>query len=190
MDGNRRFANKSKIKRHEGHVKGFEKLSETLQWCLDLGIKEVTVYAFSIENFKRSKDEVDSLMQLAREKFNRLLEERDKLNERGIKIKIIGNLKLLPKDICQKIAEAMLLTKNNKAAILNIAFAYTSRDEITTSIKSINGGLNNHVIDVDDISQSLLKGALYTSDSPEVDLLVRTSGEKRLSDFLLWQVVL
>lgn len=189
MDGNRRYANKLHIEKHEGHARGFEKLSETLQWCLDLGIKEVTVYAFSIENFKRSKEEVDSLMELARKKFDKLLEERNKLNERGIKIRVIGNLKLLPKDIAKKIAEAVLMTKDNSKAILNIAFAYTSRDEITAAIRAINQGVRNHVIDVEDINHSLLGGALYTEDSPEVDLLVRTSGERRLSDFLLWQVM-
>lgn len=188
MDGNRRFANKSNIKKYEGHVRGFEKLSETLQWCLDLGIREVTVYAFSIENFKRSKEEVDSLMQLAREKFDKLLEERHKLNERGIKIKVIGNLHLLPVDITKKLIDAILLTKENSVAILNIAFSYTSREEITSAIVSINKGVMINKIALEDINQNLLSYSLYTSKSPQVDLIVRTSGEKRLSDFLLWQV--
>lgn len=127
MDGNRRFASKSRIDKKQGHSRGFDKLSETLQWCLDLGIQEVTVYAFSIENFKRSNAEVDALMSLARDKFEKLLEEKDKLHEKGIRIQVIGNLKLLPRDILSSMAEAMLLTKNNKSAVLNVAFAYTSR---------------------------------------------------------------
>lgn len=188
MDGNRRFANKSCIDKKQGHAKGFDKLSETLQWCLDIGVKEVTVYAFSIENFKRSEDEVDALMSLAREKFEKLLEERDKLHEKGIRIQIIGNLRLLPKDIAKSMAEAMILTKDNKSSVLNVAFAYTSRDEITNAIKTISGGVKSKDIQLDDIDENLISKCLYTNQSTDPDLLVRTSGEVRFSDFLLWQV--
>lgn len=188
MDGNRRYATKSHIDKKEGHAKGFEKLSETLQWCLDIGIQEVTVYAFSIENFKRSPEEVESLMSLAREKFQKLLEERDKLHEKGICIRIIGNLSLLPKDILKTMAEAMLLTKDNKTATLNVAFAYTSRDEVTNTVKTISQGVVADKIDISDIDEKLFNNSLYTNDSPDPDLLVRTSGELRFSDFLMWQV--
>lgn len=188
MDGNRRFANKSHIAKREGHARGFDKLSETLQWCLDLGITQVTVYAFSIENFKRSSDEVESLMSLAREKFQKLLDERDKLHERGICIRIIGNLSLLPQDILKTMAEAVLLTKDNKTAILNVAFAYTSRDEMTNGMKTVIEGVKKDEIEVDDINEALFNECLYTNKSANPDLLVRTSGEVRFSDFLLWQV--
>lgn len=188
MDGNRRFATKSNMDKAEGHMKGFDKLSETLQWCLDVGVNEVTVYAFSIENFKRSKEEVDTLMRLAREKFARLLEEREKLNERGICIRVIGNLKLLPKDIQKTISEAMLLTKNNNKAVLNIAFAYTSREEITNSVKTIFEGVEQNELEVEDLNYALIDECLYTNKCSVPDLLVRTSGEVRFSDFLLWQV--
>jgi ditrans,polycis-polyprenyl diphosphate synthase len=188
MDGNRRFATKINKKKYEGHAEGFEKLSETLQWCLDLGIKEVTVYAFSIENFKRSPEEVDTLMSLAREKFKKMLEEQDKLMEQGICIRIIGNLKLLPLDIQKTVAEAMLLTKNNKTAILNVAFAYTSRDELTSSMTTILEGVECGDLDVKDIDEHLIDKCLYTRHCSEPDLLLRTSGESRFSDFLLWQV--
>lgn len=90
MDGNRRYANKTQVKRKEGHNKGFEKLAECLQWCREFGIREVTVYAFSIENFKRSKEEVDTLMELAREKYKKLLEEKERLMEEGVRIRVIG----------------------------------------------------------------------------------------------------
>ncbi|KAF2880569.1 hypothetical protein ILUMI_25607 [Ignelater luminosus] len=113
MDGNRRFAKKIHLKRKDGHTRGFDKLAETLQWCLVLGIKEVTVYAFSIENFKRSSDEVDTLMDLAREKYKRLMEEKDKLMAEGVCIRVIGNLELLPEDIRKLIAEAIIMTKDN-----------------------------------------------------------------------------
>lgn len=188
MDGNRRFASKLNTSRKEGHTKGFEKLAECLQWCLDLGVKEVTVYAFSIENFKRSQDEVDTLMQLAREKFRKLFEEKDKLMKEGICMRVIGNLSLLPEDIRQLIAEAMLLTKDNNKAILNVAFSYTSRDEITHSIQDIVTGLNNNEIQPEDVDEQLITECLYTNQSSCPDILVRTSGEVRLSDYLLWQI--
>lgn len=189
MDGNRRFATKTHLKnKTDGHVKGFDKLAEALQWCLDVGIKEVTVYAFSIENFKRSKEEVDTLIKMAKEKFAKLMEEKDKLNERGICIRIVGNMSMLPIDLQQIMAEAILLTKDNSRAILNVAFAYTSRDEITESIRTICNGVNDKELDIDDISEELIRRCMYTNKSSDPDLLVRTSGESRLSDFMLYQV--
>lgn len=186
MDGNRRFASKTNVKRVEGHQRGFDKLAETLQWCLELGISEVTVYAFSIENFKRSPEEVDALIDMARAKYQRLLEEKDKLMEEGVCIRVIGNLSLVPEDIRKMIAEAMLMTKDNKKATLNVAFAYTSRDEITNAIIDIVEGAQNGEIQEDDIDENLISNCLYTKSDP--DLLIRTSGEVRFSDFLLWQI--
>lgn len=156
--------------------------------CLELQIKEVTVFAFSIENFKRSQDEVDTLLSLAREKFAKLMDEKEKLSEKGIKIRVIGNMELLPKDLQKSIAEAMLLTKDNDKSILNVAFAYTSRDEITHSIKTIVKGVEDNELKHEDLHHSLIDECLYTNKSSHVDLLVRTSGEMRFSDFLLWQV--
>lgn len=189
MDGNRRYAVKTNlICKNEGHVKGFDKLSEALQWCQDIGIKEVTVYAFSIENFKRSDEEVRTLLQLVREKMLLLLEEKDKLNERGICIRVIGNLSLLPVDIQKLMAKAMLMTQGNSTAILNVAFAYTSRDEITESVKMIVKGVEDNDLLPQDVNEQLIRKCMYTRNSPDPDLLLRTSGEVRLSDFLLWQV--
>ncbi|ERL95139.1 hypothetical protein D910_12408 [Dendroctonus ponderosae] len=187
MDGNRRYAKKHQVEKVDGHSKGFQKLSDCLSWCLELGIKEVTVYAFSIENFKRTNDEVDQLLQLAREKFAKLFEEKDKLMENGVCIRVIGNLTLVPEDLRKLIAKAMLMTRNNDKAILNVAFAYTSRDEIVNSLKVINEAVKNGDIVCNDINENLISYCMYTNQSPNPDLLVRTSGEVRLSDFLLWQ---
>lgn len=187
MDGNRRFARKSSIERQEGHMEGFKKLAETLQWCLDLGITEVTVYAFSIENFKRSKEEVDGLMHLAREKFERLLEEKDEIMKHGVCIRVLGDLTLLPKDLQAVIADAMYLSRNNTRAILNVCMAYTARHEITNAFKELSWGVNKGLIKPSDISEEVMEKCFYTRHSPDPDLLVRTSGEVRLSDFLLWQ---
>uniref|UniRef100_A0A3Q4GVJ4 Alkyl transferase n=1 Tax=Neolamprologus brichardi TaxID=32507 RepID=A0A3Q4GVJ4_NEOBR len=148
MDGNRRFARKKNMERQEGHMQGFNKLAETLRWCKHLNIPEVTVYAFSIENFKRTEDEVDGLMELARQKFERLLEEQ---------------------------------------CFVNVCFAYTSRYEITNAVREMAWGVEQGLIKGSDVSEALLSECLYSNNSPNPDLLIRTSGEVRLSDFLLWQ---
>ncbi|ERE84165.1 dehydrodolichyl diphosphate synthase isoform 1 [Cricetulus griseus] len=148
MDGNRRYAKKCQVERQEGHSQGFNKLAETLRWCLNLGILEVTVYAFSIENFKRSKSEVDGLLDLARQKFSCLMEEQ---------------------------------------CFLNVCFAYTSRHEITNAVREMAWGVEQGLLEPSDVSESLLDKCLYSNHSPHPDILIRTSGEVRLSDFLLWQ---
>lgn len=188
MDGNRRYANKKQVAKVEGHTKGFDKLAETLNWCMDIGITEVTMYAFSIENFKRSKEEVDGLMELAKQKFMCLLEEKDKLMEHGVCVRVVGNLSLIPEDVYKLITEAMTITKNNNKAFLNVAFAYTSRDEITHAVKDIAKGVKNNDISPEDINENLISNCLYTYNSPNPDLLIRTSGENRFSDFLMWQI--
>ncbi|XP_011162537.1 dehydrodolichyl diphosphate synthase complex subunit DHDDS [Solenopsis invicta] len=188
MDGNRRFADKQNMEKKEGHSKGFEKLSETLHWCMDLGVTEVTVYAFSIENFKRSKKEVDELMDLARQKFKRLLEETDKLTDAGVCVRVIGNLSLVPEDIRKLIARAIFITKDNNKAFLNLAFSYTSRDELTHALKDIAKGIKHADILPEDVTEDLISDCLYTYKSSNPELLIRTSGEFRLSDFLMWQI--
>ncbi|XP_065168866.1 dehydrodolichyl diphosphate synthase complex subunit DHDDS [Atheta coriaria] len=187
MDGNRRYATKENVATRLGHSKGFDKLSQTLLWCQEIGIKEVTVYAFSIENFGRSPEEVETLMSLASDKFEKLLEEVDKLHENGLCIRIIGNLILIPEELRARIAQAVLLTKDNDKAFLNIAFAYTSRDEITNSFQVINDGVHAKEIDEHDISEYLINKCMYSGKSTKPDILIRTSGEVRFSDFLLWQ---
>lgn len=188
MDGNRRYASKNGMDKLDGHTKGFDKFSETLQWCRDLGIEEVTFYAFSIENFKRKQEEVDGLMNLAEEKFQKLLSEKDKVKKHGLCVRIIGNLSLLPQNIQKLIAEAMMFTKDHNKAFLNIAFAYTSRDEITHAIQDVIKGVESGDILLEDINEHLISNCLYTSNSPNPDLLIRTSGEVRFSDFLMWQI--
>ncbi|XP_052807996.1 dehydrodolichyl diphosphate synthase complex subunit DHDDS-like [Mya arenaria] len=187
MDGNRRFAKKNSMESAEGHLKGFDKLAETLEWCLHLGIKEVTVYAFSIENFKRSRDEVDCLMELARQKFARLLEEKELIQKHEVCVRVLGNLALLPEDVQRTVAEVVNLSKNNTRAKLNVCFSYTSREEICTAMRELAEGVEQGLIRETDVSEELLERCLYTNQSVEPDLLIRTSGEVRLSDFLLWQ---
>ncbi|KAK7108774.1 dehydrodolichyl diphosphate synthase complex subunit DHDDS-like [Littorina saxatilis] len=187
MDGNRRFAVKQSIDRAEGHLKGFDKLAETLDWCLDLGICEVTVYAFSIENFKRSKEEVQCLMEIARQKFARLMQEKEMIEKHGVCVRVLGNLSLLPLDVQQLIADVVNYSKHNDKAILNVCFAYTAQDDMSNAMKELALGVKAGDIRDSDISETLLEQCLYTSHSRPVDLLIRTSGEVRLSDFLLWE---
>ncbi|NWT58710.1 DHDDS synthase, partial [Erythrocercus mccallii] len=187
MDGNRRYAQKCHVERQQGHSQGFDKLAQTLRWCLNLGIQEVTVYAFSIENFKRSKEEVDGLMDLARQKFSRLLEEQENLKKHGVCIRVLGDLPLLPVDIQELIAQAVLATRNYNKCFLNVCFAYTSRHEISNAVREMAWGVEQGLLEPSDVSESLLDKCLYTNNSPDPDLLIRTSGEVRLSDFLLWQ---
>ncbi|XP_049675845.1 dehydrodolichyl diphosphate synthase complex subunit DHDDS isoform X3 [Accipiter gentilis] len=187
MDGNRRYAQKCHVERQQGHSQGFDKLAQTLRWCLNLGIREVTVYAFSIENFKRSKEEVDGLMDLARQKFSRLLEEQESLKKHGVCIRVLGDLPLLPLDIQELIAQAVLATRNYNKCFLNVCFAYTSRHEISNAVREMAWGVEQGLLEPSDVSESLLDKCLYTNNSPDPDLLIRTSGEVRLSDFLLWQ---
>ncbi|XP_034825117.1 dehydrodolichyl diphosphate synthase complex subunit DHDDS [Maniola hyperantus] len=185
MDGNRRYAKKLSVGSTEGHNKGFDKLSEVLKWCLDLGIPEVTVYAFSIENFKRSQDEVDALMELASDKFKRLLEEIDQINEWGVRMHVAGRLSLLPAELQALVSKAMLATRQNNKLRLNIAYSYTGRDEISRAASNIIDSVKNKELTADDIDEELIS---QTLDLGEPELLVRTSGEVRLSDFMLWQV--
>ncbi|KAJ8405006.1 hypothetical protein AAFF_G00329270 [Aldrovandia affinis] len=187
MDGNRRYARKRHVERQEGHTQGFDKLAETLRWCLNLDIREVTVYAFSIENFKRSKEEVDGLMELAKQKFSRLLEEQENLEKHGVCIRVLGDLTLLPLDLQEVIAKAVVSTRKHNNCFLNVCFAYTSRHEIANAVKEMAWGVEEGLLKSSDVSESLLSKCLYSSSSPDPDLLIRTSGEVRLSDFLLWQ---
>ncbi|RVE44743.1 hypothetical protein evm_010595 [Chilo suppressalis] len=161
-----------------------EKNRTKKKWCLDLGIPEVTVYAFSIENFKRSEEEVNALMDLAREKFQRLLDEIDTINEWGVRIYVAGRLSLLPEDLQKMVSQAMLATRHNNKLRLNIAYAYTGRDEISRAVSHIIDGVKNKELMAEDIDTELVSQSL---DIGEPELLVRTSGEIRLSDFMLWQ---
>ncbi|KAK3741724.1 hypothetical protein QZH41_012910 [Actinostola sp. cb2023] len=165
------------------------RLFEVLEWCFELNVPEVTVYAFSIENFKRSKEEVDGLMTLAKQKFERLMDERyvDMMDKHGVCVRVIGDLTMLPDDLQKSIAKAVRYSKHNSKAILNVCLAYTSRHEITEAVKKVAKGVQEELLKPEDVSEALLEKCLYTHNSPHPDLLIRTSGEVRFSDFLLWQ---
>lgn len=185
MDGNRRYAKTHKMELKEGHNLGFESMASILELLFESGISCATVYAFSIENFKRSSYEVEWLMDLAKNKLKQISSHGDLCEEFGIRIRILGNIQMLPEDVQQILSETEEMTVNNTRATLNICFPYTSRDEITHSIKkTIKQSIEDPLIIID---ENKINENLYTGTYPPLDLLVRTSGTFRLSDFLLWQ---
>ncbi|RHZ86132.1 hypothetical protein Glove_54g35 [Diversispora epigaea] len=187
MDGNRRYAKKNNKKIIEGHQMGFDTLHSMLEVCKLLGINTVTVYAFSIENFKRPPDEVNKLMGLAKEKLIELCEKSKIIKKHKIRIRILGNMKYLDSDLLEVINKAVETTKYNTGSTLNVCFAYTSRDEMTISVKSIVKMVESEQLQIKDVNENLLEQNLFTCGNPPLEILIRTSGEIRLSDFLLWQ---
>jgi ditrans,polycis-polyprenyl diphosphate synthase len=190
MDGNRRFAREHNYERAHGHALGADKLFDVCRWCHDLGINELSVYAFSLENLKRSQDEIDTLMNIARLKLNELEKSLEKIHEQQICIRIIGNLDLLPEDIRQSSYNLINKTNQYKNFILNVCLYYTSRNEITNVIKDLVKGFEKNLIEINDIDDDLIIQSLIVSTSQTghlPDIFLRTSGELRLSDFMLLQ---
>ncbi|KAJ1528906.1 hypothetical protein ONE63_007275 [Megalurothrips usitatus] len=188
MDGNRRYAKKHKIPSSEGHAKGFDMLVKLMRWCSELGIREITAYAFSIANFKRSTDEVNDLMELCKQKFEQLLKDKEKLKADDVQYRILGRIELIPRDLRNVMAEVVLATKENGGLTVNIAFAYAARDDILQSVRQAVDGVVDGRVAPSHVTHELLSKALYTNESSIPDLVIRTSGEFRYSDFLLWQV--
>ncbi|KAF8940113.1 dehydrodolichyl diphosphate synthase [Dissophora ornata] len=187
MDGNRRYGRKVHVGNGKGYYLGYETLEEILAVCMEMGVKVVTVYAFSIENFKRPPDQVETLMELAKDKLAELCERSELVNRYGIGIRVLGDVALLPEDVRQVVRRAVDLTKSNNRAILNMCFPYTSREELTMATRSLVSGIEAYELDPSDITTGVLENSLYTRSCPPMDILVRTSGEIRLSDFMLWQ---
>lgn len=184
MDGNRRYARKNEIEIKEGHEAGFSSLSQVLELCYEAGVDAATVFAFSIENFRRTPSEVDHLMRLAREKIRQIAQHGEIAEKYGVRIRVIGDVSRLHKSVYDDIVATTELTKSNTRATLNICFPYTSREEMLHSIKDVIAGGKKS----GEINEASIERSLYTGDDPPLDLLIRTSGVTRLSDFLLWQV--
>lgn len=187
MDGNRRFAEKLGLKEIDGHRLGKDKLEEMLEWCLELDIKILTVYAFSTENLKRSEEELKNLMELFEENFIKAGDD-ERVHKNKIKIRAIGNVDILPKNVQNAIKYAEERTKNYEDYIFNIAIAYGSREEILNAIKKISEDVKSNKVKIEDIDEKVFSSYLYTSETPDPDLILRTSGEERVSNFLLWQL--
>ncbi|MBS6602298.1 MAG: isoprenyl transferase [Brachyspira sp.] len=185
MDGNRRWAKEKNLPSAFGHKKGVDALKAAMRACDDFGIKYLTVYAFSTENWNRKKEEVDFLMNLLGETIKNELKE---MHENGVVINFIGDLTKLSPKLQTILANAIEVTKNNTGVHLQIAFNYGSRDEIVHAVKNIVEKVKSGELTVDEISEDTISKNLYTKDIPDPDLLIRTGGEMRVSNYLLWQI--
>jgi len=185
MDGNGRWAKKRGLPRSAGHSAGAESLKKIITEANNLGVKYVTVYAFSTENWKRPKAEVDFLMDLL---MDYLVNAEKTLAGENVVIRAIGSRAELSEEMRVQIKKTEEFTKNNTGVVMNIALNYGSRDEMLGAVKNISADVSEGKINIADINEKLFSDYLYTKGQPEVDLLIRTSGEKRLSNFMLWQV--
>lgn len=184
MDGNGRWAKKRGIPRNIGHREGANNLKRIVSCCAKLGIKYLTVYAFSTENWKRPKEEVEGLMNLLKEFLSRAEKE---LGKENVRINIIGDITSLPLNIQNEIIKVEKSTQKNTKIVLNIALNYGSRIEMVNAVKEICNQVMKKEIKEEEISEELISKYLYTKNIPDPDLIIRTSGEQRISNFLLWQ---
>lgn len=185
MDGNGRWAKKRGLPRSAGHSAGAESLKKIVTECNKIGIKYITVYAFSTENWKRPKDEVDYLMNLL---MDYLVNAETTLAGENVVIKAIGSRAELSRELQEQIIKTEEFTKNNSGIIMNIALNYGSREEIIKAVKEISEDVKDNKIAVSDIDANTISEHLYTKSQPDPDLIIRTSGEERISNFLLWQL--
>lgn len=185
MDGNGRWAKQKGMLRAFGHENGTKSVRKTVEVCTRLGIENLTLYAFSTENWNRPKLEVEALMKIL---INSLKKELDTFIKNDIRLNCIGNIEKLPQKVQKELLEVIDKTKQNKKMTLTLALSYGSRDEILNAVKKIADKVKNNIISTDSIDESTFNNHLYTHDLPDVDLVIRTSGEHRISNFLLWQI--
>jgi undecaprenyl diphosphate synthase len=183
MDGNGRWASKRGLPRYAGHTAGAVTFYKTVQNCSDMGIKYLSVYAFSTENWKRSAKEIAAIMKV----LEKYLDDFDKYSKMNIKPNFIGDLSVFDQRIINKIEKVRQLGKDATGMVLNIAINYGGQNEIVNATKSIVKQALNNKIDINDIDEKIFTNYLYTSGQPDVDLIIRPSGEYRLSNFLIWQ---
>lgn len=188
LDGNRRWAAEKDLDPWFGHEKGAEKVEQLLDWCAKIGVKSVTLYAFSTENFRRPQREIEEIMRIAADRLRKILTD-ERIHKNKIRVKVIGRIHLLPAHLQNLIAEVEEATKNYSDHFLNIAFAYGGRAEIVDAARKISEKVKQNELKPEDVDESLFEKFLYTSHLPkqDPDLIIRTSGEERLSGFLLWQ---
>ncbi|MBQ2432404.1 MAG: isoprenyl transferase [Peptococcaceae bacterium] len=185
MDGNGRWAKSKGLMRVAGHRVGVQALKNTIIALDELGIGHLTVYAFSTENWKRSKDEVDALMELITEFINK---EIDYLDEKGVRVNPIGDISALTPKALESISYAKEKTKHNSHIVFNVALNYGGRQEIVRAAKAICEDVKRDALQIEDIDEALFSSYLYTAGQPDPDLVIRSSGELRISNFLLWQI--
>jgi undecaprenyl diphosphate synthase len=185
MDGNARYAKSKSLPIKVGHKIGSDNVQKIANNCIEIGVKYLTIYAFSSENWNRPKEEVDYLMSLL---YEYLSKESQELIDSGVKIVVSGNLNSVEEKLKNKIRQVEELSKNNSKLTLSVAFSYGARQEIVDAVKKISIAVKNQEIIIDDINEDLFKKHLYHPEIPDPDLLIRTAGDLRISNFLLWQI--
>ena len=187
MDGNRRFAKSFDLYPEAGHFFGRDKIEDVLEWCFELGIENLTLYAFSTENFSRSNNEVKALMDLCKNELERAAKD-SRIHKNEVRVRVLGNLETLPEDIRSSAQYVVDETKDYDKHSLNIALAYGGREEIINAIQKIANDVKTGTIKIEEITESTVSKYLYTNGLPDPDIILRTSGEERISNFLLWQL--
>jgi len=187
MDGNRRFAKEKGLNPKEGHKFGKQKIEEMLNWCFELGIKNLTVYAFSTENFNRTNEEVKTLMNLCKRELDKASKD-SRIHKNKVKVRVIGKIESLPEDIAESAKTVMNKTEHYDNFSFNIALAYGGREELIQAIQKIAEDVKKDKLEIKEIKESVVSKYLYTNGLPDPDLILRTSGEERISNFLLWQL--
>jgi len=185
MDGNGRWAKKNGFLRTIGHENGAKTVRNVVETCTELGIEYLTLYAFSTENWNRPKIEVEMLMKLL---VKSLKKELNTFVNNNIKLNIIGNFNKLPSSVQKELTEVLEKTKHNSKLTLTLALSYGAREELVLATKQLAEKVKNNIISIEDIDESIINNHLYTNNLPDVDLVIRTSGEQRISNFLLWQI--
>jgi len=189
MDGNRRYARKLNMSTWQGHIKGANTTERVIDWCYELGVKQLTVYAFSTENLNRSDDEKQKLFELMGIKLEELMDD-ERTHKRGMRVRMLGNIDLLPEALKQTGMRAENITRNYSNLYLNIAMAYGGRQEIVDTAQTIARKISSGEMAVSDINEDVISSHLYPSPGlavPDVDLIIRTGGDERMSNFLPWQ---
>jgi len=184
MDGNGRWAKKLGLNRILGHKNGVKSVRESVEICVELGIKYLTLYAFSTENWNRPSDEINALITLLIES---IIKETPELNKNNVQLKTIGNTDSFPKNVLDKLNQAEEITSKNTGLVLTLALSYSSRWEMTEAVKQIATEVVSNKIKLEEINESKIEQYLKTKGMPDPELIIRTSGEQRLSNFLLWQ---
>lgn len=184
MDGNRRWAKRHFLPTLEGHRRGYNKIIDVIRWCIENNVQVLTVYAFSSENWNRTREEVDYLMNLLR---MALQDEKDEFNKQGVRVKIIGQKGRFADDIQLFISQIEQKTSHNEKLLFQLALSYGGRPEIIQAIQNIAQAIEKKELSAKDVSEDIIRKNLWTKDIPDPDLIIRTGGEQRLSNFLLWQ---
>jgi len=186
MDGNRRAASALRILPWEGHRMGARKVDDVIEWCIDIGVETATLYAFSTENFQRPPEELEHLFELFKEFLNSVASD-ERIHKNRVRVRAIGKTELFPKGVRDAIAKAENVTRDYDGFLLQLAMAYGGREEVLDAVRRIATEVKAGAIAPDEITEETLQKRLYTNGAPDPQLIIRTSGEERISNFLLWQ---